>query len=291
MSDQMLYQKPTIPDINFPIVIRAQEALQKGFFRPSHWHEHIEILFIAKGSIIVECNLNPIQAFDNDIIVVNSNELHKITGDMDNTIYYAIIFDTKFVLSNMLDACDVKYINPINQNDIIFNNKITGDAEMVSLLKNIISEYENKNNYFELAIKSYIYWLLVLLLRQYTKADKSDRVCRYRASNLNKLNKLLVYIEENYEQSLTVKDLAHTFNTSCSSLQHLFKKSTGRTLLEYIISLRIYKAEQLLRTTDMSVTEIALSVGIEDVNYFSRLYKKHKGISPSSYRKKARASV
>ncbi|HBN85991.1 MAG TPA: AraC family transcriptional regulator [Clostridiales bacterium] len=290
MSDQMLYEKPTIPDINFPIAIRAQQTVKRGLFRPSHWHEHVEILFVTKGSIIVECNLDPIYAFENDIVVVNSNEMHKITNNIDGTLYYAIIFDSKFVLSSVLDSCDVKYINPISKNDIVFMNKVTGDAEMVSVVKKVILEYENKGTYFELAIKSYIYWLLVLLLRNYTETEMSEKVCRYRSTNLNKLNKLLIYIEENYEHPLTTEDLAQTFNTSCSNLQHSFKKSTGRTLRDYINSVRIYNANQLIKNSDMSITEIALSVGFQDGNYFSRLYKKHKGISPSSYRKKVQAS-
>jgi AraC-like DNA-binding protein len=66
---------------------------------------------------------------------------------------------------------------------------------------------------------------------------------------------------------------------------HSFKEVTGQTISDYINYIRISMAESKLDNTDLSITDIALSVGFDDINYFSRVYKKHKGISPKAARR------
>lgn len=71
---------------------------------------------------------------------------------------------------------------------------------------------------------------------------------------------------------------------SPSYLRHLFREQTGKTLTEYITELRISEAKKLLRSTDDSILSIALAVGFNDQSYFSKVFQKSVGTSPSRYR-------
>ena len=83
-----------------------------------------------------------------------------------------------------------------------------------------------------------------------------------------------------------IEDYALLCNLSESRFSHLFKEICGISPLEYIQSLRLKKATELLENTDMSVAKIAEAVGIADQNYFSRFFKSKTGVSPRRYREK-----
>lgn len=98
------------------------------------------------------------------------------------------------------------------------------------------------------------------------------------------VQKVVNYIDFNYQEDLSLKKIADLFSISPSYLSALFKKETGSTLTEYINNKRIDISVSLLNTTDSSIQNVAAQVGFLDVNYYTRIFKKLKGISPSAYR-------
>ena len=93
------------------------------------------------------------------------------------------------------------------------------------------------------------------------------------------------YIKQNYAQDLTSEDICRKFFCSRSHFSHTFKRETGETVREYLIGIRLGHAKRLLKYSKLTVTEIALSVGFNDANYFSNVFKKRVDISPTAYRK------
>ena len=92
------------------------------------------------------------------------------------------------------------------------------------------------------------------------------------------------YLDDHYTEKITLDGLAEKFFINKCYLTRIFKEAYGTTINTYIKSLRITKAKQCLRFTEMSIEEIGVTVGMEDVNYFSRLFRKVEGISPTEYR-------
>lgn len=84
---------------------------------------------------------------------------------------------------------------------------------------------------------------------------------------------------------LKVEELAFLCHMSESTFSRKFKQVFGATPTKYFISRRLEKAEQLVRKTDKSFTEIALDCGFEEISYFSRVFKQHFDVSPSQMRK------
>ena len=99
------------------------------------------------------------------------------------------------------------------------------------------------------------------------------------------------FIKENYDKSLTTKQLSRTVHLSEGYFCQIFKEVTGKTAMEYLNRIRIDKAEKLLKKTEMTVTEIAFCCGFNDANYFSRMYKKTKGESPQTVRRSITAKA
>jgi iron complex transport system substrate-binding protein len=95
---------------------------------------------------------------------------------------------------------------------------------------------------------------------------------------------VITYIQEYYAEPITLDSLAEVFNFSAYHLSSLFKEYTGMSTIDYLIRFRLELATELLMTTDASVGEISESVGYKDVYYFSRIFKKRKGVSPAHFR-------
>lgn len=122
--------------------------------------------------------------------------------------------------------------------------------------------------------------LLTLLMEQSWNPKSGKRLPR-----LMDVSEIRVYIDEHYAEKLSLADVADHFYISKDYLGKLFKECFGTTVNGYILSVRITKAKQLLRFSDKTAEEIGGLVGMPDANYFSRMFKKVEGVSPSEYRK------
>ena len=98
--------------------------------------------------------------------------------------------------------------------------------------------------------------------------------------------KTLAYIEENYMHRLTLSSISANVSLSSSYLCRVFKSEVGTSITSYLNNLRIRKAATMIKDNRLSLKEISTMVGIDDQLYFSRLFKKCMGISPSEYGKR-----
>lgn len=99
------------------------------------------------------------------------------------------------------------------------------------------------------------------------------------------ISRVKEYIRLNRTQSITTEDVCKSFSCSRSYFSRSFNKSENMTFREYLTDLRLSDAKFLLKNTDMSITEIAFSVGFSDADYFSTVFKNKEGMPPSAYRK------
>lgn len=93
------------------------------------------------------------------------------------------------------------------------------------------------------------------------------------------------YLDENYKEKINLEDLAEKFYINKFYLTRIFKEQYGCSISNYLQQKRITKAKQLLRFTDDSIETICMKCGIDDANYFGRLFKKVEGVTPGSFRK------
>ena len=113
---------------------------------------------------------------------------------------------------------------------------------------------------------------------------------RSKGRNQSVIRTALQYMEENFtDDSLTLNRVADVANVSANHFSALFSQKMGQTFIEYLTQLRMSRAKEQLRCTDMRSGEIALEVGYKDPHYFSFLFKKTQGCTPSEYRNQTRS--
>lgn len=104
------------------------------------------------------------------------------------------------------------------------------------------------------------------------------------------VDEILSYVEENYDQDISLKTLAIHYNLSPTYLGQIFKSETGELFTDYLCNIRIENAKVLLTTTNLKSGDVARKVGFNNPNYFANVFKKMVGVYPTRYRKNQRTS-
>jgi len=104
------------------------------------------------------------------------------------------------------------------------------------------------------------------------------------ARKVTQISPAINYIDANYDKPITLADIARASHISVSRLAHVFKEQMGITLIDYLTSVRIERAKQLLLATEQSCTEICFQVGYNNQSYFTRIFKRLVGMTPRKFR-------
>jgi AraC-like DNA-binding protein len=151
----------------------------------------------------------------------------------------------------------------------------------IELFEKIILELQIKKEHFRLMASSYFLQLLASFGREVLLRKEE-----YGQTG-NSIKRVLVKIHGTYHQRFTVADLAGECNLSLYRFIHKFKAETGMTPVEYITKLRVNEAKKLLSGSSLNVAEVSSIVGYENPLYFSKVFRKVVGISPSTYKKQS----
>jgi two-component system response regulator YesN len=99
------------------------------------------------------------------------------------------------------------------------------------------------------------------------------------------IRKAISYINENYGNRISLQDVAHHTCLSPNYLSQLFKQETGKSFLEHLTLFRVAAAKKLLVQSNLTISEIAYKLGYDMPSYFSEVFKRNEGLTPSQYRK------
>lgn len=282
MKDMKNYYYKNMPDQNFGVDIISPKIFKLGSRLKEHWHEHLQIFYFIDGKGFLGCNKKCFSVIKGNIAIINSRELHYLESRNDNFKFYIIRIDLPFLFSGHVDLCQAKYLSPLSENLIVFQNLIENDSEVLKCITTIIKEYFNGDIGHELAVKAHIYNLIVLLLRNYIDEFIKEKNI-YKLDNFKRFHEVFEYIDNNYNKKICAKELSSIAHISTYYFCRIFKQITGRTATEYINEIRLKKSIELLKNDTMNITEISINCGFNDVNYFCRLFKKKYGVSPTKF--------
>ena len=263
MNDIRLYE--FIPEKRFPIILH--DYVGENYDFPLHWHENIEIHYLFSGNGTLLCRGEETRLRKGDCAIVNGNELHK--GCEGKCDYACIIFPVSF----------------LGEERVLFPTLVQ-DLKVGEIFCKMYAALREHGAGYELEIKSHTYMLLAHLVKHHVKEHLSERLYDQWSDKLERINEAVRYMEEHFTEAVTTEELSRMIHLSEGYFCSLFKEVTGKTAKEYINSLRLTRAREILSSTDMTVTEAAFCCGFSDANYFTRLFKKETGISPREFRKR-----
>lgn len=154
------------------------------------------------------------------------------------------------------------------------------DLEYKNLFRAMIQELQMCREDYPEMLEIYLRQIFIKLHRYLNTVSRVDN-----SQIAEEIDKATMYFSEHYNEDICIEEYAKTHNMSTSWFIRNFKQYTGSTPMQYILSIRLHNAEALLKSNQYNVTEIASIIGYDNPLYFSRIFKKAKGLSPSEYRK------
>ena len=292
-KSDILEEKIDLKRMDIPVIFhrdRLDKINGNGTF-PFHWHNKIEILYMISGEVVFTCNKTDVCAKEGDLVIINCNELHSGNTKTDVSEYYCFIIDYSFFGPLKSDAGDIKYIEPIFENMIIFENLVRNDTRLKILIDDLIIEISEKKQGFELALKSCLLNIILCLLRGYAKYKVTPKEYARRLDGLSRFDPVFSFMDRHYAEDITINKLCAVINISRYRFCHLFKEIAGMSAIDYLNRIRVEKAGELLEKNCMAIAEVSQRCGFGDMNYFSRVFKKYNGMSPKTYAGKRNTHV
>ena len=274
-------------------IMKASDYLQKEKFKiwklvdryqSTHTHDYFQIWYIVKGTCKHRIDNHKFHLYRGDMIFIPPFSFHSMYEASDDLYVIGIDFSEDLFSESetdhliMLQAIDPLFFRMDRKSPIL-----TTGNNMESSIISLFHEYEEKRVFYDIIIKNTLANLMIDLVR--TNHRNHDR---YLSRNEHLITDTIKYIHSNYNVKITIPELCKRAGMSERLLSSTFKAVTGKTIMEYIIDLKIAKAKQLLNETDMQVIDISYELGFTDCSYFNKLFKKYVGISPNAYRKDKR---
>jgi len=230
-------------------------------------HYLIHYVISGKGYYKVKNKLFSLGAGDTFLVYPNTEVSYY--ADENDPWEYAWVGFTGSDASTILSATDFSPASPIIQ------NTPSGD----SIHQQLLYIYDARGNEFEHAVEmtGRLYTMLAMFMHSASKSTDKNTTVTY-------VQKSIEYITANYSYSITIEDIANYVGLSRSHLFRSFESVLGQSPKEYLTEFRMKQACYLLEHSNLSITAIANSIGFDNSLYFSKTFRRLKGIAPKEYR-------
>jgi AraC-like DNA-binding protein/mannose-6-phosphate isomerase-like protein (cupin superfamily) len=259
---------------------------------PSHRHEFWEVVVVTRGSGQMRFGTSKLPIRVGDVFVIAHGQTHAYeeTRGLD---VFNIVFDAEYLgtvhplLEDWLSRDALFAVGPHwKSTDVAGECLHLGSADFArlnELVQRMEAELDKQGE--DARVAAFAYFLLLLtLLRRHSQpwADAGSNVPAARVS------RALDYIDKNFAERITLDELAAACHVSRRHFFRLFEQAVGVAPMEYLKKVRLQKAAEMLLTSESNVTEVAFACGFNDSNYFSSLYHKEFGMSPSQFKREGR---
>ena len=257
---------------------------------PCHRHEFWEIVIVYRGSGLMSFGRRTLPIRVGDVFVLSRGQRHAYleTRSLD---VINIVFDPAYVGSVHPALADwmrheslVSVVGPSWKPGEMEGECLhLGSSDFALLLdkvRRMETELESQKTENRIAALAYFLLIITMLRRQSRPWESSGSIAAG-----HRVSRAVGFIEEHFSDPITIEDSVSHSQVSRRHFFRLFEQAIGVAPMEYLKKLRLQKAASMLLTTNVSVTQVAFACGFNDSNYFSSLYHKEFGVSPSQFKK------
>lgn len=263
----------------------SQYSIRTGvesFQFPVHWHRELELIYVRSGCLQVKVGDTDYAVSGGEVLIVNPQQLHLMGSEGGGVHYHTILFPLEFLSFQTMDTLEEELMLPLRTGNRLLPARVPRSvltAENRGLLDQVLETNRRKDAFYQLETR-------VLLLRFLLEVIRCQPpVCSDASAGDAMQKELLEYIRLNYRGKLTLDELGARFHLSPKYLSRYFKEHFHLPFSQYLSHLRLTQAKLLLETTQLPVTEIALSCGYGSVSFFIREFRKANGTAPLRYRR------
>lgn len=279
----------TLVDITKIVTIHYYEFDSRFVFEGES-HDFWEMVYVDGGRVKVKSGEEECELSQGDVIFHAPNEFHSIRA-LDSSPNFFVI---SFVCNSPSMDCLVGYRTGLDKNLKPFISSIIKEAENSFVIpKNDpklrkLTKKENAALGGEQLIKNYLEELLILLMRMIAKESTTSLFPSKESMENHLVTAVKNYIDEKVYENPRLLDVCRALGYSKSYLSKLFREQTGESIANYSIKRKIKKAKQLIREGNMNFSEISDKLSFDNPQYFSRVFKRETGMTPSEFMRSLR---
>ncbi len=246
---------------------------------PMHMHAHLEIFYFESGTGKFDFHGNIFSIQANDLLVVDAKQMHMQYSENQHVplTYYGFAVNNMHLKGHNANCISNKgfFIHSFDsKKNLIYHN-----------ILQLLDELKERRYSYATKVDAIFREILVDILRLQPQTDDIENISESHLTNRKLLNDVKEYIEEHFAEGITVNDLIKVSFMNKSYFLHQFKKQFNISPMHYLNLVRIEQGKLLLGNTTRSITQIAADVGIGNPVYFTELFTKTVGVSPTMYRK------
>lgn len=243
-----------------------------------HWHKALEINYVFNGQWIFMVNGEVTHLGSGDVLLINCEAIHSVQVDFDT------VNDNLLAICLQIDDDFLRTLIPDIDSSIFINDILEVNPRVRDKMDEIYQTIQKREKEFlDIKVKGLICELLYEICRTGAKKEKSI-ISINKQKNVERLRGIIQYVEDNYMSEITLEKTATRFYFSRGYFTRFFKDYTGMTFKEYVTKYRLGKAMELLKKSDMNMTEIAMQSGFSDTRRFILAFKKYYQQTPYQYK-------
>ncbi len=252
---------------------------------PPHSHDEIELIYVIDHAVDITVNNKKYGLKPRDILFISSKDIHSFSTPGASCNRLVIIFKIPEI-GNAFEFLNTKRPKEpliVYPGEGDHGGSLHGQLEREILM--IIDEYKHKQSVYALAVTARIYDILRIMARNVAFESYASGEARQFYKEIESAQKVFSYVNQHYEEAVTLQQAADAAGYSMYHFTRFFKKMTGMTFNDYLTNLRIQKSVEMLLETDKSITETAYLCGFNSVKTYNRVFKKLRQMSPRDFRK------
>lgn len=256
-----------------------------------HWHKELQFCIVTRGTIELNIKGETLILSQGEGIFINTEQLHQVKNYKDSdSSYLCFNFNSDLIYGFAGNIINIKYVMPyLGNSSIIYcilKNDINWQSDILKKLMEIYNEYTERNIGFELQILTLLLSIWNDMVGNYFISFSNDNIIH----NTSRIKTIINYVHDHYMEKINLKDICDEVNLSKGACCREFKKYMNCSIFEYITNYRLVASENLLITTNESITDIAYRCGFGSASYFIEKFKLQTGVSPFVYRKEKQAN-
>ncbi len=249
-----------------------------------HVHNHYEMFYLSKGSCTFFVKSHFYNLVPGSVIIIPPNTPHLIHyTSKQQSVCTSILFREQDIFLNQL-----KFLYDMleeRKQKLILQIPPMYQVHVEQLIRNMEAEQRFNDGKISSAMLALCLIQLIVIIHRFSTGIDTTLMDELHTTN-RQVNLAATFINRNYNQRISLSDIADASGFSPNYLSRKFKEDTGIGVHEYLTFVRLNKAAIELAHTDHTVTEVALNNGFSDPNYFKDAFHKAYGMSPRDYRKK-----
>lgn len=271
--------------ILYPVACYENNLTQKSFI--AHWHDELEFLTVCEGCAQIMAGSANHALNAGEGVFLNAGCLHAAhNAGAAKCVLHSIAFHPSLIGGYPNSIYWKRYIQPVlssKHRECVFHGDASWKQDCLHDADEAWNAHVQETENFELQVREKLSHLLATMLAHQIEpqAPRSPKAIRSE----ERTKEMLQYIYNHYDEPITLEILAKKSSISVSECLRCFHDTIGTTPIQFIRQFRLQKAAELLATTSLSIIEIGMKCGFEEMSYFAKIFRNVYGKTPSDYRK------